>query len=133
MKVSTAYFLLMAFVLVMGCRKKDDNGGVITGNANLDAQVMHHTNFVPGVRVYIRNNCASFPADGRDTTLYETALTTDASGYVHFDKLANGTHCLYATGFDPSVGAMVWGYNFIVINNRPGEIKNYELTVPVSE
>src|ERR1043166_8716140 len=130
MKKSFACFILLTVLIAFGCRKKNDEGGVVTGDASLDAQVMHHSNYVPGVRVFIRYNCPTFPIDGRDTTKYQSVLTTNASGYVHFDKLPNGTHCLYATGFDPSVGAMVWGYNFIVIDNRPGEIRNYELTVP---
>jgi hypothetical protein len=123
---------LAFLVMLASCRKQDDNGGVITGNAIVDGQVKHHQWVVPGCRVYIKSNCSVFP--GRDTTLYQQSLTADNSGRIHTEHLANGTYCFYATGSDPNFGNVnVWGWNFITISNKPGEVKSYELEIPVSE
>jgi hypothetical protein len=125
------YITAVILIAAVGCRKKDDHGGTIVGSATLDAQVQHHSWAIPQCKVYIKKNCSTFP--GHSPSLYNSVVISDNSGWVHFESLGNATYLLYAIGYDPVVADSVWGYNTITINNIPGEVKNYELVVPVSE
>ena len=124
-------FILLMVIIGSSCRKTAPSGGVVAGGAEVDGQVMHHSWSIPQCKVYIKPNCSSFP--GHSPSLYDSFKIADNSGIVQFDKLGNGTYFFYAIGYDINVADTVWGYNTIYINNRPGEVKNYELTVPVSE
>ena len=128
---------ILFFVFIFtatSCKKKNETttgSAVISGDATVIGQVMHHTWSVPNCKVYIKKNCSSFP--GRSPSLYNSYLTADGSGYISFDKLANGNYFFYAVGYDPAMIDTVWGYNSVVINNKPGETKEYDLIIPVSE
>lgn len=123
----------LSFV-VLSCKKNDDiNGGgaVIEGDAIVYGQVMHHFNVLPNIKVWIKKGATSFP--GQDSTLYDSYQVSDASGFVRFDHLANDSYYFYARGFDQGVWSEVSGYVPFSIDNRPGEVKEYDVTIPVSE
>lgn len=127
------WFVIISLVLLFSsCKKEKENGPVIiTGNAEVVGQVMHHTWEVPGVRVYVKANATSFP--GPDTTLYDSRQVADANGYVGFTGLGNGPHYFYAVGYDPVQMDSVTGSYPLNIELRPGEHKDYSITIPVSE
>ena len=131
--IRNIFLLLMMSALFIACKKNETSGsgGVITGDARIEAQVMHHYWTVPNCKVYIKKNCATFP--GRSPSLYDSFQTADNSGNVQFDKLGNATYFLYAVGWDPAMQDTVWGYQSVIVNNKPGETKDYSVTVPVSE
>ena len=124
-----------AFILfVFSCKKNDDAGGtgaIVQGDAVVYGQVMHHFYSIPNCKVWIKSGATTFP--GQDSTLYDSYQITDASGFVRFDKLANGSYYFYANGFDEAIWMPVWGYVPFSIVNKPGEVKEYDVTIPVSE
>ncbi|MEW6468098.1 MAG: hypothetical protein AB1458_04200 [Bacteroidota bacterium] len=127
-------FFIPALILFAVSCKKDDpgkGGGLVQGDAIVTAQVMHHFRALPNIKVYIKKGATSFP--GRDSTLYDSYQVSDPGGFVRFDKLANGAYYFYAEGFDEGVWMEVWGYVPFNIDNRPGEVKEYDVTIPVSE
>jgi len=128
------FFIPVLILFVISCKKNDDNGGagtIVQGDAVVYGQVMHHFSSLPNIKVWIKKGATSFP--GQDTTLYDSFQISDASGFVRFDKLANGSYYFYAKGFDQVFWADVWGYVPFSIDNLPGEIKEYDVTIPVSE
>lgn len=103
----------------------------MSGSATLDAEVKHHYWAIPQCTVYMKKNCSTFP--GKSPSNYDSFQTADNSGLIHVEGLANGSYFFYAIGWDVNVADTVWGYNSVIINNKPGEVKNYELSIPVSE
>jgi hypothetical protein len=125
-----AFIVLSAF----SCRKKEgaDTTTSIKVESDLVVEIKHHFYTLPNCTVYIKQNATAFP--GKSPSFYNSEYKiSDASGLVQFTKLANGDYVLYAIGYDPSVADTSWGYNFVTLNTKPGDIKEYDLTVPVSE
>ncbi len=128
------YPLIALVLLAFAACDKDKHhptGSIQGGNVTVTAQVMHHTWFIPGSKVFIKSNVTQFP--GTDTTLYDSFKIADSYGFVQFDKVVNGNYYLYAKGFDVNVAKPVWGYLPFTVSVVPGESKELDLQVPVSE
>lgn len=127
-------YAFIAMMLILANCKKENTvkpNGTVSGKARVDGQVVHHYYGISNCRLFVKQNAASFP--GSDTTLYNFALTTDGQGYFIIENMANGDYCFYALGYDVMVADSVWGYQFLKINNAPGEEKSYSISIPVSE
>ena len=127
-------FISLICVFVFSCKKDETNGGagtIVQGDAIVYAQVMHHHYEIANIKVWIKKGATSFP--GVDTTLYDSYQISDMHGFVRFDKLVNGSYYFYAKGFDAIFWSNVMGYVPFSIDNKPGETKEYDVTIPVSE
>jgi hypothetical protein len=135
MKGKILYILISITAFAATCKKGGNgNGGgtVVTGKAELYCEIKHHFYNLANCKVYIKKGLTAWP--GKSPSFYDAEYKiTDANGLAMFDKLANDNYVIYAIGYDAAVADTSWGYNFITINNKPGEVKEYNLVVPVSE
>jgi hypothetical protein len=127
-------FLIISSLLIFcfSCKKENKkNPEIISGNAEVVGHVMHHTWAIPGIKVYVKANAATFP--GPDPNVYDSWQIADANGYVGFNGLGSGPHYFYAVGYDPVQMDSVTGSYPLNIELRPGEFKDYNIVIPVSE
>ena len=128
------YGLFALCTLIYSCDKDKD---VPAGDVNIHVSVKHHMLAIPFSEVYIKYNTLEFP--GKETSLYDAMLVTDAEGYVKIANMGNGDkkYVLYAKGIDPNWDTThttpVWGFQPVAVNTKPGEDKEKYVTIPVSE
>jgi hypothetical protein len=122
-------------ILLFSCRKEENNPGGTTvvqgGKVTLTAQVKHHSFPVGGCEVYLKYNTSEFP--GKDVSQYDLHKTAGPNGFVQFEALPNGDHYLYARGWDAAVSDSVTGYIPVSVYAKPGEEKEFDYEIPVSE
>jgi hypothetical protein len=136
MKINLYFIYLSVICCCLFCCKKDNknNAGTIIvsgGKTILTAQVKHHQNGVGKCNVFIKYNVTEFP--GKDISVYDSLKVTDPNGYVVFNGLPNGNYYFYACGYDISVADTVWGYSPLTVSAKPGEEKEIDTIIPVSE
>ena len=126
---------LLAITLLLSCKKQDTQ--VAAGKVSMNIKVKHHQVSIPYCKVFIKYNTLTFP--GKDTTLYDSFVVTDQNGFVKLDNLGNGQnqYIVYAKGIDASWDIThttpVWGFQPVSIDTKPGEAKEVNVTIPVSE
>jgi hypothetical protein len=128
------YSLFAVSFAIFSCKK---NKEVPAGNVNIHVNVKHHAAAIAFSKVYIKYNTLDFP--GKDSSLYDTYVTTDANGYVEINNIGNGEkkYILYGKGIDPNFDSThttpVWGFQPVLVTTKPGEDKEKYVTIPVSE
>lgn len=134
MNLKPVYSILLLVALLFSCK---DNQQVPSGDVNIHINVKHHLIAIPYCKVYVKNNTLEFP--GKDSSLYDQMLVTDANGYLKISDVGNGDkkYVLYAKGIDPNWDTTqttpVWGFQPVAISTKPGENKEKYVTIPVSE
>lgn len=126
-KVKYSVGFLFAFLIFWGC-KKENAHTPISGSIGLDVLVKHHNRALGSIHVFLKNNVQDFP--GRNDSLYEMRVETDASGMAHFSSLFPGNYFIYAHGWDPGVLDSVWGYKGAILNNHT--VSNNQITIGIA-
>ncbi|MCC7302360.1 MAG: hypothetical protein IT233_06940 [Bacteroidia bacterium] len=124
--------LLVVILLLpfLSCRK-EKTPELIVSELRVHAEVIHHTYAIPYSRVYLKSGTTVWP--GNSPSFYETSLITDAGGRVTFAGLSGGKYVFWAVGYDAAVADSVSGYMVISSSLDPGEQKEVNLIIPVSE
>ena len=94
----------------------------------MNGKVVHHSKAIAGARVFIKFDAKEFP--GKDTTLYDEKVLTDANGNFSF-FCYKGEYYLYGYGHDLAIDPP-----FIVVGGVPLNIRSKEtvdLQIAVTE
>jgi len=123
------FILIFLCVGLLSCH--DNPPASVTSELTVNCTVMHHAYTVPFGRVYIKNGTTNWP--GQNLALYDLSLPVDQSGRVIIEGLGSGGHVFYAIAYDSAVADSVSGYMMLSTELKPGEKKEVDLTIPVSE
>lgn len=123
--------IIFFFILLAAACKKSQDPQPIVSELKVHCTVLHHTYTIPNATVFMKEGTIVWPGDS--PALYDRSIQTDANGQVTFSGLGGGKYVFWAVGYDATVADSVSGY--MVINSflEPGEKKELELTIPVSE
>lgn len=113
-------FCLLFFCFAFLSCKKNQLGGTSTINGT----VIHHSNKLPAITVYIKFKAKEFP--GEDTGKYDSKVTSDANGNFSI-QCYKGDYYLYAYGYDAAYKAYASGG--VPVHMRKNETREIELAV----
>ena len=129
MRIVFIVLLLPVFTILHGCKKKDNDPGIVKGTLNLEVHATHHSWDVPGLNVYLKKNAVTFP--GSNPSDYEYSTITDGYGKCTFSELYPGNYYIYATGFDSTWGSMVYGEMPVTLGSS--STNDFSVNIIVSE
>lgn len=124
------YILCIGILAIGSCRRNADPEPIIS-ELKVHCKVWHHTYGVPNATVYIKKGTTVWP--GNQASFYDGSLVTDGNGEISFTGLSGGKYVFWAAGYDAVVTDSVSGYMVVNSTLDPGEKKELELYIPVSE
>ena len=124
-------FMVLLFLSAASCKKRDKPPVIITSQLKIHVEVLHHAVPIPNALVMVKSGTSVFP--GYSPSMYDKVFQCNAQGRVTIDVLGAGEHVFGSIGYDPMEMDAVRGYRMMRVELLPGESKELNLQIPVSE